>query len=53
MQSNVRIATAQSRQQRRKESQEGVDRVPAKRAEEQIEPDHIRFQFANCLEKAK
>jgi hypothetical protein len=50
VQSDVGIAAAQTRQQRGKESQEGVERIPAKRTEEQIEPHHIGFQFPDCLD---
>jgi hypothetical protein len=49
----VGIAAAQTRQQGSKKSQEGIHRITAKRTKEQIEPHHIGFQSADCLEKSK
>jgi hypothetical protein len=51
VQRHVGIAPTQTRKQWSKKSQEGIQRIPAKRTEEQIEPHHIGFQFPDCLQK--
>jgi hypothetical protein len=53
MQGDMGVAAAQTRQQRSKQTQEGIQRISAKRTEEQIEPDHIGFQFSDGAEKSK
>jgi hypothetical protein len=53
MESDVGVTAAQARHQGREESQESIEGIAAKRAEEQIEPHHIGFQFGDGLEDAK
>jgi hypothetical protein len=41
VQGDVGVAATQAGKQRSKKSQEGIERIAAKRTEEQIEPHHI------------
>jgi hypothetical protein len=50
MQGYVGIAAAETRQKRGHESSECNQRIVAEGAEKQIEPDHIRFLFADRIQ---
>jgi hypothetical protein len=43
----VGVATIQARKQRSQKAGEGNEGIAAKRAEEQIEPHHIRLLFSD------
>ena len=51
VQSNMRVAAAQARQKRRQQTQERVQRITSKCAEEQIEPHHVGLAFIECFYK--
>ena len=53
MKSNVRIAAAQAREQGRHQSGESYNWIAAECAKEQIEPDHIRLEPMQGLQKAE
>ena len=53
MQSNVGIAAAQARHKRRKQTQERIQRITPKRAEQQIEPHHVGLAFIERFQKPK
>jgi hypothetical protein len=52
VQRHMGVSPTQSRKQGSKQPHESVQRIAAKRAEEQIEPHHIGFQFAHCTQKS-
>jgi hypothetical protein len=52
VQGNVRVAAAQTHHQRRKQSQERVQRITPKCAEQQIEPNYVRLTFIERFQKA-
>ena len=53
MQCDVRITSAQAREQRRHQSAERHQGIAAERTEEQIEPDDVRLQSVQSLDQAK
>ena len=53
VQSNVRVAAAQARHKRRKQSQERVQRITPKCAEQQIEPYDVGLTFIERFQKPK
>jgi ribosomal protein L44E len=53
MESDVRVAAAQTREQRRHESRKSHERVAPERAEQQVEPHHVRLEPVQRLEEAK
>ncbi len=52
MQGNVGVAAAETCEQRRHEPCKGNKGIPAKGAEQQIEPDHIRLQTVQSPQQA-
>jgi hypothetical protein len=51
MQGDVSVAAAQPRQEGRQKTGEGNQGISPKGAEQQIEPDYIRFQSSECPQK--
>jgi hypothetical protein len=51
--SDMGIAAAETREKRSHEPGESVERITAKSAEEQVEPDHVGLKPVECPEKAK
>jgi hypothetical protein len=50
MQSNVRVAAAQTREKWSQESSEGDEGIAAKRAKQQVEPNHVRLDSSDCAQ---
>ncbi|MGD0987003.1 MAG: hypothetical protein ABR874_04275 [Candidatus Sulfotelmatobacter sp.] len=50
VQSHVRVAAAQACHKRREQTQKGIQRIPAKRAEEEVEPNHVGLKFVQRLQ---
>ena len=46
------VAATQPREKRRHQSRESYHRIAPEGAEQQIEPDDVRFQFADSLDDA-
>jgi hypothetical protein len=53
MQGHMSVAAAQARKERSHEAEESDQRVPAKGAEQQIEPHHVRLKPVESLQKAE
>ncbi len=51
MKCDVRIAATQASQQRRHQSPERDQRIPAERAEQQVEPHYVRLQLAQSFQQ--
>ncbi len=51
MQSHVRVASAHAGEQRREQAEKCAQGTASKRAEEQIEPHHIRFKLTQHLQE--
>jgi len=51
VQGDVGIPPAQTNEQRSHETAEGDQRISAKGAEQQIEPDHVGLQTSDCFEQ--
>lgn len=49
----MRIAAAQTGEQRRHEAGEGNNRVAAEGAEQQVEPDYVRLKLVQRFQEAK
>lgn len=53
VQGHVRVAPAHARQHGGKQPEKSVNRISPKRAEQQVEPDHIRLKPGNRSEKMR
>lgn len=52
VQGDVRVATAQSGEQRSQQAEKGIDGIAAKCAEQQVKPNHIGLEPVQCTEQA-
>lgn len=49
----MRVASAEAREQRRQQTEEGIDGIAAKCAEQQVEPNHVRLLPAQHFQQSK